>query len=227
MEQADPGTGVAWAQLGFLIGPAFFLVAAWFLQGPDLVEIPEAPARVVDPAQLPIEPPRKILGDPPVIHINEFDRTCMDCHRIFLNREPRQKREQHQHIKLQHGINAGCDDCHALEDRDRLVLRDGRTIPYTEIVSFCAQCHVDKIADWRLGLHGRRIGFWNASKGPHRKFLCTECHDPHRPRHPIMEGLQPLPSPNTLRMGEPGSHAADTGHQTENQETRNPLRRNQ
>lgn len=208
-------------QTGFLIGPFFLLTAAWFLWGPEVVEIPQARTEKVDPARLDLRPPRRNLGDPPVIRINEFNRTCMDCHRMFLNKEPMSKLEQHQNIKLRHGINTRCYNCHDLEDRDRLVLRDGTTIPYAEVVSLCAQCHVETDRDWQLGLHGRRIGFWDLSRGPYERFVCTQCHDPHRPRHPIMEGLQPLPSPNTLRMGTPGSHAADVGH-----ETTNPLRRN-
>ena len=31
-----------------------------------------------------------------------------------------------------------------------------------------------------------------------RRLKCTECHDPHSPAYPRM---QPLPGPNTLRMG--------------------------
>jgi len=216
-------TGVLARQLGYLVAPSFLLAGAWFIWGLDVVDIPQARSEKVARAQLTLDPPRKILGDPPVIRINEFDRTCMDCHRIFQNKEPNAKLEQHQHIRLQHGINARCYDCHCFEDRDRLVLRDGKTtVPYTAIVSFCAQCHVDKHRDWELGLHGRQIGFWDLSEGPRKKFLCTECHDPHRPRHPIMEGLAPLPSPNTLRMGRPAPHTAEIDHKT-----RNPLRRNQ
>ena len=208
-------------QMGFLIGPTFFLAASWFLWGPEHVVIPQARAKSVDRNRLDTGPHRKILGDPPVIRINEFDRTCMDCHRIFLNKQPKSKPDKHRHIQPRHGINTRCYDCHDREDRDRLVLRDGRTIPYTEIVILCAQCHVSIHRDWKVGLHGRQSGFWDVSKGQRKRLLCTECHDPHRPRHPVMGGVEPLPPPNTLRMGTPESHSADIEH-----ESRNPLRRN-
>ena len=42
----------------------------------------------------------------------------------------------------------------------------------------CGKCHGPLYKDWRVGLHGKRIGEW-ASDGKKRWFVCTECHNPH------------------------------------------------
>ena len=65
--------------MGFLIGPAFFGLAAWFIWGPVLTEVPHAPRAAYPASRLTMAPRRDILGDPPEILINGFRRTCNDC----------------------------------------------------------------------------------------------------------------------------------------------------
>ncbi|MHC4514029.1 MAG: hypothetical protein ACYTGW_02930 [Planctomycetota bacterium] len=223
METVDSNRVALSARLGFLIGPFFLILAGWFLWGPELADIPDARSQKVDQAELHIGPHREVVGDPPLLHINEFERTCMDCHRIFLSKDPGGKPlKQHTHIRLRHGVIEHCYDCHAREERDRLVLRDGMTVPFTEVVTLCGQCHTGILRDWKLGLHGRLNGYWDLGKGQRRRLLCTECHDPHRPAHPLMalERLKPLPPPNTLRMGTPTLHDPEEHHDDDD-----PLRR--
>jgi hypothetical protein len=186
---------------GFLIGPVFFLVAAWFVWGPAGLDIPPGKATVINPAMLSTAPRRVALGDPPVVHLDGFDRTCMDCHRMFPPREnPPAQLLKHQHIVLDHGINDRCRNCHYDKDRNKLVLRGGRVIGYDEVVELCAKCHGPTFRDWQRGAHGRTNGYWDRSRGDVVRLECTECHDPHNPRVPAMDPLRPLPGPNTLRM---------------------------
>ena len=211
----------AWAAYG--IGPVFFALAAWFLWGPAIVELPTESTPKVNAAQLTTAPRRDILGNPPTIEIGGFKRTCMDCHQMFPPRDdPPVALAQHKHIVLNHGINKQCRNCHNPKDRNLLVLRGGETITYDQVETLCAKCHGPTYRDWENGAHGRTNGFWDASRGTVRRLRCTECHDPHNPRVPAMDPLAPLPGPHTLRMG--NVHADDES-ESPHTEHRDPLRR--
>jgi len=217
-----------WA--GFLIGPAFVGLALWFFFGPDLAIIPLGKATAVNRTVLSTAPRRAVLGDPPVIRINGFNRTCNDCHKFFPPRSnPPKKLRQRGHVVLRHGINDRCRNCHDVENRNRLVLRSGRSISYSDATSLCGSCHGPIMRDWRLGLHGRTNGYWDPLLGERRRLICTECHDPHDPRTPAMDPLRPLPPPHTLRAGgaEKGEGAAfgHGGSAGEAKKEADPLRR--
>lgn len=200
--------GPAWA--GLLIGPVFFALAAWFLWGPELEQIPRSEIIAIDLSLLSYAPPRAVLGDPPVININGFDRDCMDCHRTFPARdEEPETLLQHSDVVLDHGINNLCRNCHDVKDRNRLVLYGGESIQYSEVVQLCAQCHGPTFRDWQRGAHGRTNGFWDARRGEVKRLICTQCHNPHNPRVPAMDPIVPLPGPNTLRMGRRIAHEAE------------------
>jgi hypothetical protein len=72
-----------------------------------------------------------------------------------------------------------CHDCHDNTERDVLHLSGGDPVPFTESYRLCGQCHGDKYRDWRAGVHGKRIGYWDGEK---TYFLCVNCHNPHSPR---------------------------------------------
>jgi hypothetical protein len=115
---------------------------------------------------------------------------------------------------MRHGINDSCVNCHAREDRERLVLHDGTDVAYSDVETLCRQCHGPVYRDWTRGAHGKTIGSWVVGSAEAERLTCTACHDPHSPRY---EGIEPLPGPHTLRMGDPSDavrHASD-----------NPLRR--
>ncbi len=204
-EHGRSGGSGSWA--GFLIGPAFLVLVYWFLAGPDLAEIPHTKAVSVPASAISTAPRREILHDPPTILINGFKRQCMDCHSLFPPREETPKRLlQHKHVRLNHGINDRCRNCHDTENRNRLVLYGGKSIPYNNVVELCAKCHGPEYEDWLFGMHGKVLGYWDTSRGPARRLMCTECHNPHTPRIPAMSPIQPLPPPHTLRMGNPAEH---------------------
>lgn len=202
-----------------LIAPGFLAVAVWFVAGPQLDRLPLSVPAAVSVDQLSTEPRRTALGDPPFTVVNGFERTCMDCHRLFPpSDDPPRKLMQHAGIVLNHGINDRCRNCHDDRDRDRLVLNDGSPLPFSRAVELCAKCHGPTYRDWQRGMHGRTNGYWDVRSGAPRRLGCTECHDPHNPRSPAMDPIRPLPGPNTLRMTPP-THPRDSS------EERDPLRR--
>ncbi len=123
---------------------------------------------------------------------------CSECHES-LPPDPtvRAMDLDHTGIVLKHGgEERWCLDCHDLNDRDQLRLAGGRLVPFTESYRLCGQCHGDKYRDWRLGIHGRRTGFWN---GPRRYLLCAHCHDPHAPKFAHLVPLAPPARPMVPR----------------------------
>lgn len=181
---------------GALVGPVFFLLAAWFVWGPHGRELPGSPPAPLDPARISIEPRREILSDPPRIEIGGVERMCMDCHRLFEpSEDPPAAPAMHKNIHLDHGINDQCRNCHAIEERNELVLHDGSLVHYSQSERLCAKCHGPTYRDWLRGAHGRTNGYWDAERGEVRRLKCSQCHDPHHPRSPAMDPIVPLPGP--------------------------------
>lgn len=118
---------------------------------------------------------------------------CTECHDnddLEVNRERRVLEMMHDDIALEHdAVNRWCLDCHDALNRDMLRLANGALVPFTESYRLCGQCHGDKYRDWRAGVHGRRVGYWN---GPKQYLLCVHCHDSHAPR---FKPLEPMPAP--------------------------------
>ncbi len=188
-----------------MTGPGLLLLGCWFLWGMDLTDMPTTKASTVPIQLLSTAPRRAVLSDPAMITLDGFERTCMDCHRLFPARDMApEELLKHGHIVLDHGINNLCRNCHYTEDRNLLVLHDGRPIGYDDVVVLCAKCHGPTFRDWERGMHGRTNGYWDAAQGEPRRLGCTECHDPHNPRVPAMDPMRPLPPPNTIRMGDHG-----------------------
>jgi hypothetical protein len=195
----------------WFLGPLFLAVAAWFFLGMKGPDLPKTKLHPISKAGISLAPRRKMISvQPPKIHINGFDRTCNDCHNSFKSESPKiEGRLQHKDVILEHAINKTCFSCHDQKDRNFLVSLEGKKIEYPAVVDLCAQCHVRVHKDWVKGSHGRSNGFWDTAKGPQTRLKCTQCHDPHQPRHPAMDPLKPLPGPHTLRMGEPSEHRTE------------------
>jgi hypothetical protein len=114
---------------------------------------------------------------------------CSQCHDPKTAPPNRTRRELDFHSDAEAGEPAAvfdhdsehrwCLDCHDLQNRDLLRLANGDTVPFTESYRLCGQCHGDKFRDWRVGVHGKRIGRWDGQK---TYFLCVNCHNPHTPR---------------------------------------------
>jgi hypothetical protein len=194
----------------------FLLVAMLLWLSPRSAEIPVGSAASVEPAALLVQPRRSAMTDPPRIVVEGRSQNCNGCHQIFTSAHGGGERPNyHTEIQLSHGMNARCVNCHDPENRERLTLRDGSTVPYAETPMLCAQCHGTVFRDWQAGTHGKTLGSWVTGAAAQRRLTCNECHDPHAPRYMPM---QPLPGPQTLRMGE----AAAAQHEPP---SRSPLRR--
>ncbi len=199
-----------------LIGPVLLVLAVWLVVTRDWTGIPHTEPVHINREDITTNPVRQPLADPPRIVVGSYAMHCMECHRHFESRPDTPRRlMQHRHIVLDHGLNDRCLNCHDREDRNKLVLDGDRLIPYAEADMLCAQCHGTAWRDWQRGTHGRTNDYWDISRGPMRRLVCIECHDPHAP---AFAPMRPLPGPNTLRMGTPrtAEHATDASR-------RNPL----
>lgn len=134
---------------------------------------------------------------------------CMECHKDQKDRTRRELgfHDEQQSVFDHDAEHRWCLDCHDYDNRDRLRLASGATIPFTESYRLCGQCHGDKFRDWRLGIHGKRIGMWDGAK---TYLLCVSCHNPHSPGFkgvkeivvegkptvaPTLEKIKPEPRP--------------------------------
>jgi hypothetical protein len=127
---------------------------------------------------------------------------CSDCHGgRATNPQRRKLDEPHDNIVFEHDAqHRWCLDCHNATDRDKLHLANGTLVDFKESYILCGQCHGDKLRDWKVGVHGKRMGSWNGKK---TYLLCVHCHNPHSPR---FKPLQPLPPPVHLNKPKILSH---------------------
>lgn len=125
---------------------------------------------------------------------------CTDCHDKTEDMKPakmkkRVLKEEHRDIVLKHDEkNRWCLDCHSVQNRDRLHLANGTLVEFKDSQRLCGQCHGDKLRDWKVGVHGRRTGFWN---GPKKYLLCVHCHNPHSPH---FKPIKPKPAPINQKL---------------------------
>jgi len=117
---------------------------------------------------------------------------CSQCHDAKGGNPERRQLAFHDEIQEQFSHDSEhrwCLDCHNNQNRDVLHLSNGAPVPFTESYRLCGQCHGDKFRDWRVGIHGKRVGMWNGAK---TYLLCVHCHNPHAPR---FKALKPEPVP--------------------------------
>lgn len=99
----------------------------------------------------------------------------------------------HQGVIGSHGELA-CVACHNPADGyDSLHLADGKHVAYREVMTLCAQCHGTQFRDYQHGAHGGMTGFWDRTRGGRTRNNCIDCHDPHRPKYPV---VAPVRGPN-------------------------------
>lgn len=198
------------AWLGWLLPIGFVALAVLLFAGSRQGGVAVPTAVVIDPESLLVGPRRMAMADPPHIAIDGAPQNCNGCHQIFQSNSPAGATlNYHQEIRLQHGLNNRCVNCHDSQNRERLTLRDGATVSFAETPQLCAQCHGTVYRDWERGTHGKTLGSWITNSDAQRRLSCTECHNPHAPKY---EPYKPLPGPNTLRMGEQvacPAHGAD------------------
>lgn len=149
------------------------------------------------------------MGDDAITVISVFERKCMECHKSLVDSNTLRSDINHYHetVNMDHGLNGRCVNCHDQKDRNKLVLRNGKTIGFSQSTTLCSNCHGPAYRQWQRGVHGKTLGYWDANQGEPRRLECVECHNPHSPHY---DPMAPLPGPNTLRMGE--QNPAGIGH---------------
>jgi hypothetical protein len=162
---------------------------AWLCSGPPArAAPPEAPAQAAGQKPSEFETPA------PPFELGLFP--CSGCHAQPGNAEKRELGFHDEVQPLRHGPNRWCLDCHDFRNRDQLHLSNGELLPFGESYRLCGQCHGDKLRDWKVGVHGKRIGNWDGKK---TYFLCVNCHNPHAPTFTGVETVmvegQPLQRP--------------------------------
>ncbi len=205
-----PGPRAPSAWPGWLLPIGFFALAVLLLAGSRQGGVSVPTAVVIDRESLRVGPRRAAMADPPRITIDGVPQNCNGCHQIFHSNSPAGATlNYHREVRLQHGLNNRCVNCHDAPNRERLTLRDGAAVSFAETPQLCAQCHGTVYRDWQRGTHGKTLGSWITNSDAQRRLSCTECHNPHAPKY---EPVTPLPGPNTLRMGEQVASPAHGAH---------------
>ena len=167
------------------------LAVVWTITTAGRTQAPSSlPAGPATPSQQIPAPALHVEVPPPPFSEGIFP--CSACHNKDMpaNRTKRTLVDMHDDITLRHDEeHRWCLDCHDADNRDQLHLASGEPVPFEESYRLCGQCHGEKYRDWRAGVHGRRVGYWNGTK---RYLLCVHCHNPHQPR---FKALQPKPAP--------------------------------
>ncbi|MBL8679319.1 MAG: hypothetical protein JNK05_09150 [Myxococcales bacterium] len=100
----------------------------------------------------------------------------------------------HAGMRFEHGSNQ-CASCHDPARFDRLRMATGESIPMTDAMRLCAQCHGPQARDYEHGAHGGMSGHWDLRRGGRTRNHCVDCHDSHAPRFPQ---FSPAPPPRDL-----------------------------
>jgi len=149
-----------------------------------ILALQASPARATEPAARPAPAARKaaetqVQANTPPFSDGVFP--CSGCHepdaKVDHTHRQLQFHDEQQQV-LKHGEERWCLDCHDAQNRDVLRSAAGAPIPFTESYRLCGQCHGDKLRDWKVGIHGKRVGMWDGAK---TYFLCVNCHNPHTP----------------------------------------------
>lgn len=202
MREALSRSVVLWS-----LGPVFGAVAAWLAFASPAPKIPIVETPLILAEHIRWGPWRTPLKDASRAMVDGAPRACSECHKLFTEYST-EGREllQHQEIKMEHGTNKRCLNCHFGDDRGKLILHDGTLVAFDQASLLCSQCHGTVYRDWQRGMHGKTTGSWDKASGQQHRLECNECHDPHSP---AFKPMAPLPGPNTLRMGdqnERGTH---------------------
>jgi hypothetical protein len=152
---------------------------------------PPKPSSGEVPFDIPVEEIAQYLGPR-----NELDLyPCSDCHDEDWEADPERRELDEPHNEIpgkfvnHDSENRWCLDCHSAQQRDKLRLLNGELIDFDEYYRVCAQCHKRVFREWKMGVHGKRTGYW---KGDQEYMQCVKCHNPH---DPPFKPLKPMPAP--------------------------------
>lgn len=193
---------------GALVVSAVLLGRAQNVSAPAPASGGELPKLPTVPRPLAQQPPVGLAGD---AHLDKtppretkgldlvklgWTYNCMECHKLFPAKWHYDRpMNEHKDLKLDHGNNRFCLNCHHPKNRNAFVDYDGSEIAQADVVLLCAKCHGPTYRDWQAGVHGRQNGHWDTKKGDKTKLRCIQCHDPHAPNFQAMKPLPPLTYP--------------------------------
>ncbi len=109
--------------------------------------------------------------------------TCNECH-ADLPPQVRRKEITDLHRKLftllaQESRSDWCTNCHLINGNDSLNLAIGKSLTFSESHLICSQCHPEKLRQWEVGVHGKRLGAWGDEK---IYMLRVPKNNPHPPK---------------------------------------------
>ena len=107
---------------------------------------------------------------------------CATCHTILdrdagsLASAAGDLRDFHRGLRFSHG-SVSCASCHVRGPRvsEELRLADGTTVPMTEVMQLCAQCHGPQYRDYRHGSHGGMTGYWDLRREAWGRLSAVGC----------------------------------------------------
>jgi uncharacterized CHY-type Zn-finger protein len=201
----------ALAALGALVVGGLVAFAG-SMRAPSAAMAAPPPARKAEDSHLDKTPPREIVGL--VLEKSGWSYNCMECHALFPAKwHYARPMRQHADIKLEHGNNRFCLNCHHPTNRNVFVDYDGSEIPEPKVDLLCGKCHGTIHRDWEAGVHGRHNGHWNAKMGGESRLTCIQCHDPHSPAFKPMHPLEPLHyPPRAYNTKKTDPHASGEAH---------------
>ncbi len=156
---------------------AAFVAAAWFFYTGSRAAAEVRHPFAMKPEYYDISPVRAVKK-----RLETEGMACGDCHADPSGQDPTAAPEVHSaKVKLEHGTNKRCFNCHSDKNRNFFTADGGGQIPYAKVELLCAKCHGTTYRDWTRGTHGRRNGYWNKAEGEQKTLVCIACHDPHSP----------------------------------------------
>ena len=184
----DSGGDKRW---GLVIAvPVCLALAIYFIASSLATSPPRLPA---DPLDAAWYTPKTARGE--ALKNKVMVGNCFLCHAYWVGiPDPQvvQPRFAHHVIKLDHGANDRCYNCHLIQDRNKYAANNGSGIMPVNVEQLCARCHGLIYNDWLGGTHGVRRGKWSAETAfDVETFTCTECHDPHSPKFKFKEYAPP------------------------------------
>ncbi|NOZ69122.1 MAG: hypothetical protein GXP46_07730 [Deferribacteres bacterium] len=141
------------------------------------------------PFDRPVSEIKKYLA--PMNELEMFP--CSDCHDEEWETDYTRRKLDEPHNEIPGEVvnhdKRWCLDCHSAKQRDKLRLINGKLVDFNEYYKVCEQCHGNIYRQWKMGIHGKRTGYWNGEK---QYMHCTQCHNPH---NPPFKPIKPMPAP--------------------------------
>lgn len=185
----DPsGTDKTWGLV--ITVPVCIVLAIFFIASSIATSTPRATVQTLDAKWYT---PKTARGE--TLREKVMVGNCFLCHSYWVampDPEVIRPRFAHHVIKLDHGANNRCYNCHLIQDRNKYAANDGSGIMPANVEQVCARCHGLIYKDWLSGTHGIRLGRWSSETlFDVQTFTCTECHDPHNPKFQFKEYAPP------------------------------------